>query len=137
MAAIERHSTAWYDALDAHVSARRDALFAWGAFDCITFAADWVRTARGVDPLEDRRVWASARDAAQALAAAGGIRAAIESRMGPAVPGPMAQAGDVVLVRHSGDRLSAGVCTGTGVAAPSDSGLVFVAITEAEAAWRV
>ncbi len=134
---IARHSTAWHEALDAHIATRASTPFTWGLHDCCVFAADWVAAVRGTDPMADLRGLASALDARRALDAAGGILAAVVARMGQPVPGAFAQVGDVALVRHGEGRLSMGICLGAYVTAPGERGLLMVPIDDAEAAWRV
>lgn len=145
---IERHSTAWYEALDAYVAARADVPFAWGSNDCCTFAADWVLLVRGVDPMADLRGaykaltpnaghQGGAIAAGRALQAAGGLLAAVTQRMGAPIGGRFAQVGDVAFVTHPSGRVAVGVCVGAFVAGPWERGLLMLPITQAEAAWRV
>lgn len=132
-----RHSTEWFEALDAYIHQHRDMPFAWGVHDCCTFAAGWILSVRGVDFMADLRGLDSALSAARALADNGGLLAAVTQRMGLPVAGLMAQVGDVVLVRHGVEQRSMGVCIGPYVAAPGEAGLLMVPILQAEAAWRV
>lgn len=135
---LQRHSTAWHEALDAFVLARRDWPFAWGTHDCCIFAADWVLLARGVDYLAGLRIYADARHAALMLRDEGGLLQATITKMGEPIPALMAQAGDIALVRHGEDhRRSLAVCVGHAFVAPGNDGLVTVPLTDAEAAWRV
>ena len=134
---MNRHSTVWYEALDAFVEQRSSLPFAWGSNDCCTFAADWVQIVRGEDLMEDLRGLTTALTAARALQQEGGLLAAVVRRMGDQLPGTFAQVGDVALVRHGGDKVSMGVCLGAFVAAPGEAGLLMVPIDQAEASWRV
>ena len=141
---IQRHTTAWYMALDAYVRERESMPFEWGSNDCCTFAADWVRIARGTDPMADLRGMfgagsklARAHGACTWLASNGGLLAAVTARMGHPIDGRLAQVGDVALVRHDGTRLSMGVCMGAHVAAPGLCGLLMVPILQGQLAWRV
>ena len=135
--ALDRHSADWYAALDEYVRARHGLPFAWGSHDCCTFAADWVQTVRGNDPMQGLRGLSTASNALRTINALGGLKNAVTARMGEAVAGTLAQVGDVALVRHGGDRLSIGVCLGAHIAAPGLTGLLMLPITQAEAAWRV
>jgi len=134
---MNRHSTEWFEALDAYVGKCQALPFAWGSHDCCTFAADWVQIVRGNDPMADLRGIRTAREAAQALQEEAGILAAVTRRMGEPLPGTFAQVGDVALVVHGNDQRSMGVCVGPWLAAPGPLGLLMVPITAAEAAWRV
>ena len=133
---IERFSTEWFSALDAFVAERTDAPFAWGTNDCCTLAADWVRMMRGNDPMADLRDYTTMLGAYKLLEAEGGIVAAIDKRLGTHGSGMFAQVGDVVVVRHGNDQMSAGVCIGSHIVAPGDKGLLMVPINQAEASWR-
>lgn len=147
MNALDRHSTAWFNALDAFMVDRMYRPFDWGTNDCCTCAADWVVLARGVDPMADLQpLMVSLRESsplrAQAiatrwLAEQGGLLQVVTQRMGEPLPGPMAQIGDVALVAHGQDRQSMGVCIGQYVAAPGDEGLQLVSLSSAQACWRV
>lgn len=53
----------------------------WGAHDCCSFAADWVQTQIGADPMADLRGYGSHLAATRILKAEGGIVAAIERRL--------------------------------------------------------
>lgn len=134
---IQRHTDAWFSALDAYIAERQALPFSWGTHDCCTFAADWVATVRGTDPMADLRGLDTAMAAARAIDAAGGLLAAVTARMGASVPGTFAQTGDVALVRHGAGQVSMGVCLGPCVAAPGSMRLLMVPIHHAEAAWRV
>ncbi len=129
--------------LDAFIDARRDVPFAWGSQDCATVAADWVLERTGRDPLADLR-GTGTRPLARMrpVQRAGGFVQAGTERLGPALHGAFARRGDVVLVRtgHRGQRCAHrafGVCVGSHVAAPGLHGLVFLPLTDVEAAWRV
>ena len=41
--------------------------FKWGVFDCCTFAADWVKSATGIDPMADYRGRYASKEQAMAL----------------------------------------------------------------------
>lgn len=134
---IKRNTFEWFTALDAHVDAHSAIPFAWGENDCFTFAAGWVQIVRGDDPMAGMRGLVDAASAARALHDAGGPLAAVTSRMGPHIPGTMAQVGDVVLVRHGDRKSSLGVCLGPYVGVPGGAGLLMIPISQGEAAWRV
>lgn len=136
------------DELDAFLHLRAGRAFTWWDADCTTLAAEWVVQRTGTDPLAPLRAdggMLAARRLLPALRevrAQGGFAAVASELLGPALPGLMAQRGDVVLVR-SGQRagrvrgLAFGVCTGANIAAPGADGIAFLPVTYAEAAWRV
>lgn len=114
--------------------------FGWGEHDCVTFAGEGVYARTEVDHLEGIVTWTNAREAAVALRAAGGLRAAVTSRLGaPVLPG-LACAGDVVLARdpHSDDgRELLALCHGPHLLAPGERGLAILPLTAALCAWKV
>lgn len=147
MTELVRHSTAWFNALDAFIQQRMYRPFGWGTHDCCTCAADWVSQVRGVDPMADLQpltyaLRTSSGNRAAVLAARwlqeqGGLLRVVSQRMGDPLPGPLAQVGDVALVAHGEDRQSMGVCVGQYVAAPGDEGMQLVPLSAALACWRV
>lgn len=134
--ALIKHSTEYLEALDAFLDERRACAFEWGVQDCCTLAADWVRLVRGSDPMAGLRGLASEFQAMRAVADLGGLRSAVSSRMGEAIPGAMAQAGDLALVDDAG-RESIGICTGGAVAVAAPQGLALAPLTSVRATWRV
>lgn len=129
--------------LDAFIDARRGTAFAWGSHDCATLAADWALQRTGVDPLADLRGTGTQPLARmRLLRSAGGYMQAAIDRLGPARPGAFAQRGDVVLLRtgHRGQRMAHrafGVCVGIHAVTTGAHGLVFMPVTDVEAAWCV
>lgn len=124
----------WPRLLDQYVDAARARQFEWGTHDCVTFAAGAVRAITGRDV--GLPAWGSALQAERALQALGGLRAAVTSRMGPAMEPAHAQRGDVLLLQQEGRDVLA-VCMGHVWAAPGADGVVFGPAAEAVAAWRV
>ena len=84
---------------------------------------------------------ATAKAALRTLRGLGGLHADACRQLGAALPGAMAQVGDVVLLRLPRSRgrtaYALGVCLGALCAAPASGGLLMLPITEAEASWRV
>ncbi|WP_342617238.1 hypothetical protein [Rhodoferax sp. GW822-FHT02A01] len=134
---LQRNTDEWWAALDSYVQSRQDTPFAWGVQDCCTFAADWVTLATGTDPMQDLRGLDSALAAHRKLDDLGGMLAAVDSRMGDHIAGPMAQAGDVVMVTLESGVKAMALCLGAWLCIPAENGLVMLPITNAEAAWRV
>lgn len=134
--------------LDAFIDARRMVPFAYFSHDCAHIAADWVRENTGRDVLADLRVDGApvARQnllaALRTVRAAGGFLQAGMQRLGPCLPGLMAQRGDVVLAL-SGRKIgivsgySFGICTGTNIVCPGNDRLEFLPLSDGVAAWRV
>lgn len=109
--------------------------FAWGAWDCASAAIAGVEivTGRCVWPV----TWTTAREAAQVIAAAGGLEAATSSRLGPAsLNWHRLRRGDIALVETAG-RPSLSVCTGQSLAGPGLDRLEHLPLTAAKVCWRV
>lgn len=120
----------------ARVIAEHSAPFAWGVRDCVTLAADVVRTIRGAAPVEI--TWTSEEQAQREIALRGGFVAAIAGVLGdpydPQVEAP--EDGDIVLVRIGGTELLS-VWAATSPIAPVRNGLRRVHPRHAVLAWRV
>jgi len=134
---IERNSDQWFAALDAYVLERSQAPFAWGVQDCCTFAADWVKTATGIDPMADFRGITNPVAAVKALDGLGGMLAAWDSKHKPHLPGAMAQSGDLALVTLANNSKAMAICVGPWLVAPATVGLIWLGCDLAEATWRV
>ncbi|MET3465660.1 DUF6950 family protein [Variovorax atrisoli] len=134
--------------LDDFIAARRDVPFEYFRHDCAHIAADWIIACTGKDPLADLRAAdaplgrKSLLAAMRAVRAAGGFLSAANERLGPSLPGAMAQRGDVVLARSGGkvgrvSGYSFGICTGAHIAAPAVDRLAFLPISKGVATWRI
>jgi len=134
--------------LDAFIAARRGEAFEYFRHDCVHIAADWVLEKTGKDPLADLRAESSPLGRKHLLASlrivrrAGGFIQAATQRLGPFLPGLMAQRGDVVLALSGGkigrvSGYSFGICTGAHIVCPGTDSLEFLPLTSGVAAWRV
>jgi hypothetical protein len=131
----------WPARLDAYVEAHRKTCFAWGAHDCVTFAAGAIAAITGSDPLQGL-TWGSAGGALRQLELEGGILAAVTRRLGDPIPPAMCQRGDLLLMPMdftSGEvsRESLAVCLGHCCAAPGRVALQFMPCTSALYGWPV
>lgn len=128
----------WEARLAALVEDARARPFAWGAHDCVTFAADAVAALRGTDPLGNLRgAWCDARGAARLLGEQGPtIEEAVARTLGPAIAPARARRGDIVTI-VAGRRSALGVCLGGRAAAPGPRGLAFVGPARWRAAYPV
>jgi hypothetical protein len=127
----------WPERLMRFLAERRRVPFDWGQHDCVLFACSWIEEATGADPLGDLRgQWTDAASAVRLLRDLGGLRAAVESKMGEPIPVLMAQRGDLALIEREDER-GLGVVVGADVAVLTPAGIGFVALSEASAAWRV
>lgn len=127
----------WPERLMTFLAERRRMPFEWASHDCCTFAADWVLDATGADPLGDLRgQWTDRASAVRLLRDLGGLRAAVESKMGEPIPVGFAQRGDLALIERD-DARGLGIVIGADVAVLTESGIGFVRLSEASAAWRV
>jgi hypothetical protein len=130
----------WLALLNAWVDANRSRVYAWGDWDCVTAAADCVRTITGEDVLAGLE-WDSARSALRVIEAEGGLSAAVSARLGEPIPVAFAQRGDVVLIVDESVTVTpegaVAVCLGETAAAPTATGMGFQPMSLAVAAWRV
>lgn len=112
----------------AVVHAWRCRSFAWGAADCVRFAAEVVQAVAGADPLRDLPAWANRRQALRLLRQLGGLQHAVAARLGPGCPAAMARLADIVLASDPfapgpRPRTLLAVCNGATLLAPSAAGL--------------
>ena len=129
----------WPERLAAYVESRRSMPFAWGANDCVTFAAGAIHATTG-RPLATLlpAVWSNADQAARALAAAGDMLAAVTRALGrpwPAWRAVHAPRGAVVAADQP-DGLTLGVSMGNRHwCGPGRTGLVWRPMVEVRLAW--
>jgi hypothetical protein len=128
----------WPARLTEYVDAHRMTPFGWGSHDCVLFAAGWVLEATGVDPIGDiRDQWADERSALRLIKSLGGLRFAVDERLGNPISTALAWRGDLILHEIT-ERPGLGICLGAEFAAPTeDGGLSFVPMSAARMAWRV
>lgn len=124
--------------LDAWLQAVASRAFCWQTWHCGHFAADWVLLATGhamalgLPPQQEPRAWA------RALAQAGGMRGHLLRHTGAkALPGFMAQVGDVVMLPGRVVPQALGVCAGSQVACVAHTGVAMRPLLEAAACWRL
>lgn len=125
----------WDLALAGLLRDRRDRPFEWGANDCASFGIAAIETIAG------RPVWAvdwtNALEAQRAIAAAGGLVAAMTGAIGtPSQNWRTARRGDVGLADQQG-RDSVVVCTGQTWAGPGIRGLEHLKLPAARLVWAI
>ena len=128
-----------YQRLDVWLRAVSARPFDWAAWNCGHFAADWVlaatghRLALGLPATADPRAWS------RALAQAGGLRAHVKAHTGAvALPGCLAQVGDVVLLPGRVVPEALAVCVGERIACVGHpGGVVQRPLFEARWCWRL
>lgn len=129
-----RRIVGWPEHLAAYVAACHDRPFAWGAHDCVRFAAGAVRAVTGCEvQMPD---WRGLSDAAHALRAERGLVSAVCARLPAHEALPLIRRGDVVMVKQ-GHRRALAVCLGHVWAAPGADGLVYGPMTAAVRGWKV
>jgi hypothetical protein len=130
------------DRLSRYLRAEASRRFELGRADCVTFASNWVRLARGIDPIADCRGYAG--DANACLRERGGrgglLRAAGRAlrRAGLRLtcnPRP----GDVAVVTIASNLATCAIRTERGYVLRLDDGLASVPIERVRvlAAWQV
>lgn len=108
--------------------------FAWGVFDCCTFAAEAVEAITGSKPVEV--TWRSWREAVQVARERGGLREAVTNLFGSPLASPrLAQRGDIVLIDSLLPAL--GVVVGASALVPLQAGVQRIPPGDWVAAWRI
>lgn len=145
MSAPYRRQPHWEAHLARLVAERERTPFAFGAADCVTFAADAVQAMTGVDPIaEIRGGWSSAAEAQAAMDRFAGRPASVDDviaimaqRQGwPEVAPPLAGRGDLALLACHGAH-ALGVVTGERAMHPGLRGLVATPMHQALRAWVI
>jgi hypothetical protein len=129
----------WELRLAAVIEAARLRPFAWGEFDCATFASEVVEAVAGRSIDMTWRGRYSTKYGARRYLARQGYQSfadAVSARLGPPLSSPeLAQRGDIVLL---GDD-ALGVCTGLAALflMAGCAGLEAVVLAACSAAWRL
>lgn len=130
----------WTERLAELWSSRIEAPFAWGAQDCVSFAADVALALTGVDPLAEYRGKYHDEETAYQLVGAAGLQAFVARLMAQfgaqECPVAFAQRGDWAMVMV-GNHLVTGVVVGETVMAPGARGLAQVPLSRAVIAWGI
>lgn len=124
--------------LQDYIDLWRTRAWDWSSANCTHFAAGWVREIEDFDPLAAAPQYEGMMGAGRVLVGDGGLRGVVSRLLNrePIVPA-MAHLGDVVLFAGSAYGLL-GLCNGHDVALfCSPSGVRYVGIDGAEAAWPV
>lgn len=133
----------WQQNFWKQMEIHRHLPFVWGVRDCVMFAADMADAVTVDGDYADRAraafEWSDARDAVR-LVGANGLRAMIESVLGPSVRWTECGHGDLILVIDERDRECLTVHDGTQLVGPKDdgdSGVQAVPFRYARCGWRV
>lgn len=126
----------WPARLAAFIEARQTRAFSWGSSDCCLFVCDGVAELTGTDPAARwRGLYSSEKGARRLIRDNGGVVGLANLAFGAPVPPMLAGRGDVVLVEtQDGDALS--LCVGDRLAAQGASGIEYLPLTSAKAAWK-
>lgn len=129
----------WQLHLDALLCSRLNSAFEWGVFDCCLFAADCVQALCGVDPAEQYRGYAGARQALRVLDRAGGVGLIATRALGFPQRLDTARVGDIVLVpADNRDREALAVVVAPALAVlPAAQGLRQAPLAMARYLWAV
>lgn len=132
----------WPHALHEYLEAVRSREFAYGAFDCCLFAADWVQIATGIDHAAELRGYASKAQAYEIIERYGSIEAMVTQLLEREPIHPAhAQRGDIVLASvpvaqgEAGETI--GICEGVHSHFPCARGCVQFRTLRARIAWRI
>lgn len=127
----------WTQLLDNYIESSRARPFEWGAFDCVTFAANWKALVTGVDPIASvRGTYATERGALEIIVRLGckDLEAVATHFFGEPDPlGPkFAGRGDIVLAQGA-----LGISLGARGAFLSLSGLESIPARQFQTVWKV
>jgi hypothetical protein len=113
--------------------------FQWGINDCCLFAADWVYMLTGVDPAAKwRGEYSNALEAARLAADYGGVIGLVTAAGNWTAQEPTAaRRGDLVLIPAPTFGSAVGVCAGSYLLIPGESGLLTVSMEQATNSWRI
>ena len=127
----------WEQALESELDLWRTRTFIYGESDCFNFAARMVNVLTGVDHLYKFPQYNSREQAEAILRQHNGAAGLISYALGaPQFPVARAVKGDLV-VADFGDGDTVGMCLGVHSCTPGPSGLVFIPMHRAFAAWSV
>lgn len=113
--------------------------FDWARANCCHFAAGWVESIKGSNPMAGLRTTRSKFSAYRLIGRLGGSLRAAWSRLmvRESIPASLAQIGDVVLLPLPDGGAALGICAGrTAVFVLSDGATGHWPMSEAECAWR-
>lgn len=125
--------------LSGYLAAGARRPFVWGVCDCCLWAAGWVELVRGVDPAGCLRgAYASQAEAAELIAAAGGLEVLLRRLAAEAglVETADPRTGDLALVRHATAGPALAICTPRGHALKAPRGVALHPLPVL-AAWSV
>lgn len=125
--------------LDRHMAEYSRKPFAWGVRDCVTFTAQWVKLATGMDLIPDGLTW-SDKDSAQAALASMGCADTREVASRFLEPAPLltARLGDIVGRDLPRAGFTLGICTGADVVFLVErASFARFGLTACHAAWKV
>lgn len=126
----------WPERLSAYIVASLPRPHAWGSHDCVTFARGAVQAVTG-GTIDLPALWTDQATAERALAALGGLAAAVDTVLTRHASVHQAQRGDIALVCLPGrDPWIAVIFDGL-VWAPTATGLASCPIAMATAVWKV
>lgn len=130
----------WLKRLNAFVQGEYARPFAYGAHDCILFAAravDAICDTQFVAHIQQHFTYADEATALEILNSRGGLATLITEQLGAPMDNPkFAAPGDVVLLKV-GETEFAGVVVGHGLIAPGPTGLLTIPRRALTRAWSV
>jgi len=128
----------WQLRFETLVAENMSKAFSWGSHDCMLWAANAVEALTGFDAAEDLRgTYDSALGAARVVKELGGMEKLITDRLGVEPVGAgYANVGDILLADLEG-QLTAAVCNGETMLAPSAECLVALPTLSALKCWKI
>lgn len=127
----------WEVILQQYIDTQRDMPFAWGVNDCVLFSANAANAILEEDLQPQIDSYGDYdEDMGKALILECNGIAGIFDRHFKRKPIKTANRGDIVLVKYEGNKV-AGICNGRNVICKTHTGIKFIPIDLALAAWSV
>ena len=124
----------WYKRLQDYLAAHRSDTFAYGQFDCCSFAAGAAEAITGEHVFQPFSNYSTERGAFEVIAEHGGLIRIMRRVFGK--PERYGHQGDIAALRVQG-QIVLGVKIGAGIACASSNGIVVLQESEACVYWRV
>lgn len=129
----------WQKRFWAAMDAQRKSAFVWGSNDCVLFAAsmaDAISDGGYVRRAKDSFAWTNAREAA-ALLSAGELQQQVEAVLGPLLPWPRLNMGDIALVLDDKARQSLSIHDGCQFIGKTENGVQSIPFHYVQGGWHV
>ena len=131
----------WQTLLHHYLSENKNREFAWGDWDCCTFANGAIKAITGSSVLPPELSWQNESEAMEAIHSYGrtfanAIKMACRAAGLEPIDVQHITAGDICVYMNDNEELC-GICDGFTLISPADQGYAFTKCDAARLAWRV